>query len=325
MSLSRTPLAAALMAAVLLQFPVSPAQADPPSQLMQQQAGGYRVRIGEVNVTALTDGTVAQDLHQLLQGTTPQDIDDLLARNFERNPIEVSINVFLVELPGHHVLVDTGAGQVFGPGNGGRLIESLAAQGLRPEDVTDVLLTHAHSDHAAGLVRDGERVFPNAVVHVGKPDVDFFFDDDARRESGYDVQYFEIARMTLKPYLEADQVAMFSGTQQVLPGITGTVHPGHTPGSAFYRLDSAGESVTFVGDLIHAAAVQFPKPGVTIAYDQDPAGAKSVRQGQFATFARERTLIAAPHLPFPGIGHVRAGVDGGYDWVPITYTNRQDP
>lgn len=324
MSLSRTPLAAALLAAVLFQVPAVPAQADPPLQVMQQQAGGYRVRIGEVTVTALTDGTVAQDLHQLLQGTTPQAIDDLLARNFERNPIEVSINVFLVELPGHRVLVDTGAGQVFGPGNGGRLLESLAAQGLRPEDVTDVLLTHPHSDHAAGLVRDGERVFPNAVVHVGKPDVDFFFDDEARRESGYDAQYFEIARMTLAPYLEADQVATFSGTQQVLPGITGTVHPGHTPGSAFYRLDSAGESITFVGDLIHAAAVQFPKPGVTITYDQDPAGAKSVRQAQFATFARERTLIAAPHLPFPGIGHVRAGVDGGYDWVPVTYTNRQE-
>lgn len=325
MSLHKTPIAAALLAAALLQFPLAHAQpqAGATPHVVQQAAGGYSVRVGEVQVTALTDGTVALDAQALLKGATPQDIDRLLARNFERNPIEASINVFLIELPGHRVLVDTGAGQLFGPGKGGRLLDSLAAQGLHAQDVTDVLLTHAHSDHAGGLVKDGQRVFPNAVVHIGKPDVDFFFDDNNQKKTGYDQAYFDIARMTLKPYLDAGKLATFSGTQQILPGITATIHPGHTPGSAFYRLDSAGENITFVGDIIHAPAVQFSEPGVTIAYDEDPARAAAVRQAQFAAFAGERMLIAAPHLPFPGIGHVRVGSSGGYDWVPVTYTNRQ--
>ncbi|MGP0175245.1 MBL fold metallo-hydrolase [Pseudomonas sp. NCHU5208] len=260
----------------------------------------------------------------MLKGATPENIDKLLMRSFQRNPLETSINVYLVKLPGHTVLIDTGAGQLFGPGNGGRLPERLAAQGLQPEDVTDVLLTHAHSDHSGGLVKDGQRVFPNATVYVGKPDVDFFFNESNQKKTGYEQRYFDIARLTLKPYMDAGKLKTFAATQEVLPGITATLHPGHTPGSAFYRLTSAGESLTFVGDLIHVAAVQFPMPGVTITFDQNQAKAASVRKAQFAEFARERALIAAPHLPFPGMGHLRTSASGGYDWVPVIYTDRKE-
>lgn len=114
----------------------------------------------------------------------------------------------------------------------------------------------------------------------------------------------------------------FSGTAEILPGLTYTVHPGHTPGSAFYTLTSKGEKITFVGDIIHAGAVQFPQPGVTITYDEDQNKAASVREQAFADFVKNRDLIAAPHLPFPGIGYVTKGENGGYAWVPVTYTNR---
>ena len=88
----------------------------------------------------------------------------------------------------------------------------------------------------------------------------------------------------------------FSGTSDILPGLTGTVHPGHA-GSAFYTLTSKGEKITFVGDIIHAAAVQFPQPAVTITYD-DENKAASVREHAFADFVKNKDLIAAPHLPF---------------------------
>ena len=69
-------------------------------------------------------------------------------------------------------------------------------------------------------------------------------------------------------------------------------------------------------------AVQFPQPGVTITYDEDQNKAASVREQAFADFVKNRDLIAAPHLPFPGIGYVTKGENGGYAWVPVTYTNR---
>lgn len=289
-----------------------------------QSSGLYSLRVGDARVTALSDGTVPQDLHKLLHRTTIQHTDLLLARNDQVNPIEVSLNAFLITLPGRLVLVDTGAGQIFGPGYGGKLIQSLAQAGVRPEQITDVLITHLHDDHSGGLVKDGRRVFVNAVVHVGKPDVDFFFDPSNQAKTGYDKSYFDIAVKTLKPYLDAGKVETFSGTQDVLPGIEASVHPGHTPGSAFYTLTSAGEHIVFVGDIVHVAAVQFPDPTVTIDYDLDQTAAARNREAAFARFARDGDLIAVPHLPFPGVGYVRAEGGGSYAWVPITYTNRAE-
>jgi hypothetical protein len=93
----------------------------------------FRFRVGKVRVTALSDGTVPIDLHKLLWDTTPEEVDRLLARSFLANPVEASINAFLVEDGSRRVLVDTGAGELFGPGLGGKLPASLVAVGCRAE------------------------------------------------------------------------------------------------------------------------------------------------------------------------------------------------
>lgn len=142
-------------------------------------------------------------------------------------------------------------------------------------------------------------------------------------ETGYDIHSFDEAIKTLKPYVDAGKVRTFSGPTEVLPGITASPHPGHTPGTAFYMAESRGEAITFVGDIIHFGAAQFPNPSVTVVYDVDSAAAAGVRARQFALFAQQRTLVAAPHLPFPGVGHIRAEAGGGFRWVPVEYTNRQ--
>lgn len=80
--------------------------------MVKQPAGGYSVQVGNVLVTSFTDGSVAQDLHTLLRRTTAQKTDALLAKNFQANPVEASINAFLIALPGHKILVDTGSGQL---------------------------------------------------------------------------------------------------------------------------------------------------------------------------------------------------------------------
>jgi hypothetical protein len=77
-------------------------------------------------------------------------------------------------------------------------------------------------------VKDGKPVFSNARVFVGKPEIDFFFNEDNQKKTGYGQNYFDVAQKTLKPYLDAGKVVPFSGTSEILPGITGTVHPGHT-------------------------------------------------------------------------------------------------
>lgn len=272
-------------------------------------------------MVSLSDGSVPQDLHVLLRNTTDAKTDALLKRAFLTNPVEASINAFLFRIPGHVVLVDTGSGEFFGAGYGGKLLQSLAAVNIAPEQITDVLLTHAHDDHMGGLVHDGKLTFRNATIHMGQADLDFFLDRSNSKLAHYDMSYFDQALTALKPCLDAGKIKAFRETTEVLPGVTATLHPGHTPGSAFYTLVSHGQTIVFVGDIIHVASVQAPAPEVTITYDVDPVRAAAVRNQAFTNFAKERTLLAVPHLPFPGVGHIRE-VGSAFEWIPISYGNR---
>lgn len=286
-----------------------------------QGASHYTFRVGDVEITSLSDGTVPQDLHVLLHSTTNAKTDALLHDAFLSNPVEASINAFLFRDSGHVVLVDTGAGDFFGPGYGGKLIESLASVNVGPSQITDVLLTHAHDDHMGGLVHNGQLVFPNASIHLSAPDLAFFLDRSNAEKAHYAMSYFDQAYTALKPEEDAGKIVPFHSGEEVLPGVTAVIHAGHTPGSTFYTLRSQGQSIVFVGDIIHVASVQAPATEITIAYDVDPAKAAAVRKTSFAEFAKDRTLIAVPHLPFPGVGHVKPNGDG-YQWVPILYVNR---
>jgi glyoxylase-like metal-dependent hydrolase (beta-lactamase superfamily II) len=292
-----------------------------PPGLANQGADHYEFSVGDIDVFALSDGSVPQDLHVLLKGTTDQKTDHLLHKAFLTNPVEASINAFFFRLPGKAVLVDTGAGDFFGPGYGGKLIQSLAAIQVTPDQITDILLTHAHDDHMGGLVHEGHIVFPNATVHLGRADLDFFMDRSNAQKAHYATSYFDQAAVALKPDLDAGKINTFSGTTEVLPGVTATVHPGHTPGSAFYTLHSQGQSLVFIGDIVHVASVQGPDPDITITYDVTPTLAAKVRREAFTEFAQDRTLLAVPHLSFPGVGHIEA-VNNGFHWVPVDYGNR---
>ncbi len=320
---------ALLMAATAAMLTMRPAASEAQSMISADKAtlqpvpGVVRFELGDMHMTVLSDGTVAQDLHKITTNTSPGELERRLYAQFLTNPVEASINVVLIETGSRLVLVDTGSGELFGPGNGGKLPSALAAVGVRPQQITDILLTHVHSDHSGGLFVDGKMAFPNALVHVGKPDVDFFLNPANSAKTGYDIHYFNEGIKTLKPYVDAGKVRAFTGTTEVIPGITATLHPGHTPGTAFYVAESRGEKITFIGDTIHFGAVQFPNPNITVIYDVDPKVASAVRNQQFALLAQNRMLVAAPHLPFPGVGHLRAEPSGGYTWVPIDYTNRQ--
>lgn len=313
-------------AAVLLAMLGQPAQAQTAAPITAagyvRVADAYSFPVGDLQITALSDGTVPQDLYTLMLGTAQAHVDDLLHSSFQSNPVEASINAFLIRGGDHTILVDTGSGDLFGPGYGGKLLDSLKSVGVTPDAITDILITHIHTDHTGGLVQAGKPVFANATVHVGAPDVSFFLDATNAGKTGYDAKYFDEAAKTVGVYQALGQVRTFADGETVLPGITGSIHPGHTPGSAFFHLVSKGLSITFVGDIVHVEAVQFPDPKVAILYDVKPDQAVATREQAFGEFAGDRALIAAPHLPFPGVGHVRREGPDSFSFHPIEYRNR---
>lgn len=74
-----------------------------------------------------------------------------------------------------------------------------------------------------------------------------------------------------------------------------------------------------LGDLVHVAAVQFSDPSVTIKFDTDSKAAAIQRKKVFADAAKKGYWVAAAHIAFPGIGHIRAA-GKGYSWIPANYS-----
>src|SRR5882672_7964108 len=138
------------------------------SKLDQSQAGIYRTKIGKIDVIAVSDGTVGLGLtKELIQNAKPGEVERLLARHFQKSPLDASVNAFLIKYENKLVLIDAGSSELVGP-TAGKLPQSLRAAGAPPENITDVFVTHIHPDHTGGLMNGNTKVFPNATIHIDK-------------------------------------------------------------------------------------------------------------------------------------------------------------
>jgi glyoxylase-like metal-dependent hydrolase (beta-lactamase superfamily II) len=296
------------------------ALAQAPTQVATQVPGYYRLAVGDYEVTALFDGY--NDLSpNLLNGLTQSQILALLARRSIETPgVQTAFNAFLVNTGKQLILVDTGAGQCIGD-TAGMLAANMKASGYQPEQVDTILLTHLHLDHVCGLVDDKRQpVFANATVYAAKAEADYWLDPQAMAKAPAGAkEFFRIAQDSAAPYVAAGRFKTFAAGQSPVPGIVDAeLEAGHTPGSTTYRFTSQGQSILFMGDLVHNLAVQFEHPEVSIRFDVDSQQAIKSRDKVFTDAATSKIWVTAAHLPFPGVGHITA-VDGHFQWVPIEY------
>ena len=291
-----------------------------------QAPGYYRMHVGRFEVTALLDGTHPFPSDRVAIGTTNAKLEGMLRARFLPTRYEGMINAFLVNTGDRLVLIDTGAGELYGK-EGGGLPAALRAAGYSTDEVDDIYITHLHEDHAGGLMADGKAVFPKAVVHVSARDADFWLDDAHQKEvNGLLRPFFPAIQKVLAPYIASHRLRPFSDGAHLLPGLRAVAAPGHTPGHSFYLLQDEGQSMLFWGDTVHIEPVQMADPNVAIRYDWDVPKAIATRKAIFARAAAEGWWVAGAHVSFPGIGHVSAKGHSGYAWVPANYTlNRPTP
>lgn len=291
-----------------------------PAQQKTQVPGFYRLMVGSFEVTALYDGFIDLD-SALLGNTTPQEVQGLLARKFLKGPkVQTAVNAYLINTGDRLVLVDAGAAKQFGP-TLGHIADNLKAAGYDAAQVDTVLVTHLHGDHVNGLVAaDGQPAFPNAEVWSAQADNDFWLNEETAARAPGDAQpFFAMARAAAAPYRQAGKWKTFDADREILPGIAAVAAHGHTPGHSAYLLESAGQRLLIWGDLVHNHAVQFARPHVAIEFDVDKKQAVAARKKLFARAAKEKLLVGGMHLPFPGIGHVRAEGRRHYGWVPVEF------
>lgn len=319
----RSPVAATMAALLLtsMQFIGSSAAVaqTPAPQLSQSQAGFYRLKVGAIDVIALSDGTVTLN-SELLRRMRQDQVRSVLRKSFVGPLLNASVNAYLIKQGDRLILVDAGTGELYGP-TLNKLPDSLKAVGYTPEQITDILITHIHTDHTGGLMNGSNRVFPNATIHVDRREVDYWLSSEKRTQAPVQMQqYFDQAQQKFGPSVAAGKVQMFDGATELFPGIRSVPAYGHTPGHSFYLLESQGERIAFWGDILHVAEVQLPHPDVTIQFDVDPTAAAAARARAFSDAAKHGYLIAPAHMSFPGVGHLRT--DGkGYRFIPLPYLN----
>ncbi|MQP75813.1 MBL fold metallo-hydrolase [Stenotrophomonas sp. MYb238] len=285
----------------------------------QQVPGIYHQQIGDLQVTALFDGTVALP-RQALTGLDAGAVTRLLEQGYvpeDGKGLQTAVNAYLVQRGEHLTLVDTGAAQCFGPGLG-QVLGNLRAAGYDPADVDDVLLTHAHPDHLCGLLdAQGEAAFANATVWLSQADAAYWLDPASEAGAPQPLRFaFPMARSAVAPYAAAGRLRHFAAGDALPAGVTALDSHGHTPGHVSWKIDSGdGRQLLVWGDVVHFHAVQFAQPDASYEADSDRAAAIASRRRMMADAAAGRWWVAGAHLPFPGIGHVRREGEA-FAWVP---------
>lgn len=219
-----------------------------------------------------------------------------------------SLNVFLIRAGKRLILVDTGGGTLIGPG-AGNLPGLMRQAGVKPEDITDVVLTHVHRDHIGGLAADGRAAFPKAVVRLSRAERDFWTSAEHEAKAPERAKStFAATRDMLALY--PGKVEVFEPGQEIAPGVSILEAYGHTPGHVALLVKSKGAGLLLFGDLLHALALQTARPDVAIAFDSDPAKAVASRKALLARAAAEGWLVSGVHVPGPEAYRLTAAGEG---------------
>ncbi len=275
----------------------------------------HRMKLGEFEVTTVLDGFI--DLPPTVLAGDPAQVKRFLElAGLPAGPIRTAVNCFLVNTGSKLVMIDCGGAKMLGP-NAGRMPAALAQMGINPAQVDEVYITHMHGDHLHGAVTpEGAKVFPNAVLRIAKGDVDYWGSAAVEAAAPENQKgRFIAAKRAMAAY--GDRLQTFELGAELTPGIRSVPAAGHTPGHSCYMVSSGGARLLLLGDAMHVAAVQFPKPEITVAFDFSQDEARARRAEMFEMAAKDNILIGAVHLPFPGIGRLRTREGGGYNYEPL--------
>ncbi|MDR0407444.1 MAG: MBL fold metallo-hydrolase [Campylobacteraceae bacterium] len=248
-------------------------------------------KVGDIEFIAIKDADTNMGKAILLE---PNDEVVQKVMNSDQNPS--SVNTFLLKTKDELVLIDTGFGKK------GNLLKNLKALNIEPEQINTILLSHMHGDHIGGLVNDGKKVFENAKILVHEDELKYWLDKKTKNS--------DLAKEVNAIY--ANSLQTFSWDESIYSNIKPLNATGHTPGHTFFEINSNGEKLVVVADIVHVLNVQVAKPSISVVFDVDPKQAAKTREVYFKKFADEKTKIAGMHILFPGVGYILSDGENSY-------------
>jgi glyoxylase-like metal-dependent hydrolase (beta-lactamase superfamily II) len=280
-------------------------------------AGSYRFEVGDIGCVVLSDGYFSYPARWVFPNAEPEELTRALQkRNLPRERILSPYTCLLIQTGRHVILVDTGAGET--SSTTGAVRARLEMEGVRPDDVDTVVLTHAHPDHIGGAVDPrGRPVFRNARHIIADAEWEHWTQRattlSMRVPSEMQSNLPKVANRCLAAL--RFQVETVSGEFDLAPGVTVFPAPGHTPGHMGIFLHSGQERLLAIGDAaVHPLHLEHPT--WENGFDLQPDVALVTRRELAERAAKERLRLMAFHFPFPSVGRVGPLTDGGWEWFP---------
>jgi len=275
----------------------------------------FRFQVGSFSCLAIMDDRPRYPVGMFLTNLDREQYEPLLRqRGQDVQEIDLPYICLSIDTGRERVLVDTGTG--------GKLLSLLRAEGILPQEIGTVILSHCHSDHVGGsLNEDGKPAFRNARYIMFRQEWDFWMSNPSLAELPVDDSFkngmLASAQKTL-PGIQA-QLDLVDPDTELLPGITAVGAFGHSPGQMALEISSAGEHLLFVADaIVHPLHLEYPETiGMT---DHLPSEMVETRIRLLEMAVREQSQVSTSHFAFPGLGHV-VPKGGSWRWQPMSATH----
>lgn len=268
------------------------------------------LHIGPYEVCPIPTGIFGLDGGAMF-GTVPKVLWERSNPADDRNRIQMEARALLLKSPGNNILIDTGNGKDFVvkygeklgtkfaemyniDDSGPSLLKSLAAHGLKPEDIQHVILTHLHFDHAGGATTalDGKLgpTFPRAQYWVQKANLETASHPNLRERASYYPANFQ-------PLLDQGVLKLLDGAQEnILPGISVFVSNGHTQGQQVVKVSDGKTTLLYCGDMVPTSShVKIPW---LMGYDLHPLMLMEEKQKYLSEAASQSWYLFFEHDPY---------------------------
>ncbi|HVO80924.1 MAG TPA: MBL fold metallo-hydrolase [Terriglobales bacterium] len=256
-----------------------------------------RVTLGDFELTAVSDGLYHSDGGAFF-GVVPKIMWQRKVKADENNQIQVGLNSIVVRTGHQTVLIETGVGNKLSErmlkiyGQPAELLKNLEAAGVAPDDVDIVINTHLHFDHCGwNTMRKGGKIvptFPKAQYYVQEGEW-----QHGRRQHERDaISYISD---NYDPLITTGQMHLLHGDQEIAPGISVKIFPGHTQNMQAIILKSGGKTACYISDLIPTGW----HLDVTwvMAFDLFPLQTIESRKRYYAQAVPEKWLTMFTHDP----------------------------